>query len=77
VIITVVFEKNAKLFAENWQKSQKIVIITSVVGLRLECIVLQERAIYVCTYKSGDPYNRWKDENARFYFNWLNGSSIR
>jgi hypothetical protein len=27
-IITLVFEKNA-IFAENWQKSQKIVIITS------------------------------------------------
>jgi hypothetical protein len=29
LIITLVFEKNAKFFAENWQKSQKIVIITS------------------------------------------------
>jgi predicted sugar kinase len=29
LIITLVFEKNANLFAENWQKSQKIVIITS------------------------------------------------
>jgi hypothetical protein len=29
VIITLVFEKNANLFAENWQKSPKIVIITS------------------------------------------------
>jgi hypothetical protein len=29
VIITLVFEKNANFFAENWQKSQKIVIITS------------------------------------------------
>jgi hypothetical protein len=28
-IITLVFEKNANFFAENWQKSQKIVIITS------------------------------------------------
>jgi hypothetical protein len=25
----LVFEKNALFFAENWQKSQKIVIITS------------------------------------------------
>jgi hypothetical protein len=30
LIITLVFEKNANFFAENWQKSQKIVIITSV-----------------------------------------------
>jgi hypothetical protein len=29
VITTLVFEKNANFFAENWQKSQKIVIITS------------------------------------------------
>jgi hypothetical protein len=28
-IITLVFDKNANFFAENWQKSQKIVIITS------------------------------------------------
>jgi hypothetical protein len=29
VIITLVFESNAKFFAKNWQKLQKIVIITS------------------------------------------------
>jgi sensor c-di-GMP phosphodiesterase-like protein len=29
LIITLVFEKNANFVAENWQKSQKIVIITS------------------------------------------------
>jgi hypothetical protein len=29
IIIASVFEKNANCFAENWQKSQKIVIITS------------------------------------------------
>jgi hypothetical protein len=33
-IITLVFEKNSNFFAENGQKSQKIVIITSVPGLR-------------------------------------------
>jgi hypothetical protein len=32
LIITLVFEKNANIFAENWQKSQKIVIITSTSG---------------------------------------------
>jgi hypothetical protein len=32
LIITLVFEKNANFFAENCQKSQKIVIITSVPG---------------------------------------------
>jgi hypothetical protein len=30
VIIILIFEKNANFSAENWQKSQKIVIITSV-----------------------------------------------
>jgi hypothetical protein len=29
MIITLIFEKNANFFAENSQKSQKIVIITS------------------------------------------------
>jgi hypothetical protein len=31
-IITLVFEKTANFFAENWQTSQKIVIITSATG---------------------------------------------
>jgi phosphoserine phosphatase len=29
IIIALVIEKNANFFAEKWQKSQKIVIITS------------------------------------------------
>jgi hypothetical protein len=29
LIITLVFKKNANFFAQNWEKSQKIVIITS------------------------------------------------
>jgi hypothetical protein len=33
VTITSVFEKNAKFNAQNWQKSQKIAIITSTPGL--------------------------------------------
>jgi hypothetical protein len=32
LIITLVFEKNANFFAENWEKSPKIVIITSTPG---------------------------------------------
>jgi hypothetical protein len=32
LIITLVFEKNANFFAENYKKSQKIVIITSTPG---------------------------------------------
>jgi hypothetical protein len=33
LIITLVFEKNANFFAEDCQKSQKIVIITPTLGL--------------------------------------------
>jgi hypothetical protein len=33
MIITLVFEKNANFFAENWEKSQKIVIITSTLAI--------------------------------------------
>jgi hypothetical protein len=33
LIITLVFEKNANFFAENCQKSQKIVIITLTLGV--------------------------------------------
>jgi hypothetical protein len=36
VIITLVFEKNANFFAENWQKSPKILIITSTPGSGLD-----------------------------------------
>jgi hypothetical protein len=32
LIITLVFEKNANFFAENWQKLQKIMIIASTQG---------------------------------------------
>jgi hypothetical protein len=32
LIIALVFEKNVNFFAENWQKSQKIVIIPSTPG---------------------------------------------
>jgi hypothetical protein len=34
LIITLLFKKNANFFAKNWQKSQKIMIITSTPGLR-------------------------------------------
>jgi hypothetical protein len=36
LIITLVLEKNANFFAENWQKSQNIVIITSTSGVGSE-----------------------------------------
>jgi hypothetical protein len=40
LIITLVFEKNANFFAENWQKSQKIVIITSTPGFQVTWKIL-------------------------------------
>jgi hypothetical protein len=50
LIITLVFEKNANFFAENCQKSQKIVIITSTpdwanirhLGIGLICAICYE-----------------------------------
>jgi hypothetical protein len=33
LIITLIFEKSANCFAEDWEKSQKIVIITSTPGV--------------------------------------------
>jgi hypothetical protein len=33
IIITLIFKTNANFFAENWENSQKIVIITSAPGL--------------------------------------------
>jgi hypothetical protein len=51
-IITLIFEKNADFFAENWQKSQEIVIITSTPG---SADILWKNPnlvcnIYVCYY---------------------------
>jgi hypothetical protein len=48
MIITLVFEKNANFFAENCQKSQKIVIITSTPGM--------PQSTYVQSRKS-NPFN--------------------
>jgi hypothetical protein len=49
VIITSVFEKKRHFFAENWQKSQKIVIITSTPGRAASCDT--ERHKYHCSRK--------------------------
>jgi hypothetical protein len=56
LIVTLVFEKNVDFFAEYWQKSQKIVIITSTPGhtakenvlIVVDCEKLGQ--IYVCMY---------------------------
>jgi hypothetical protein len=50
--ITLVFEKNANFFAENWQKSQKIVIITSTPRSPWpSCTYL---CMHACTYLSDE-----------------------
>jgi hypothetical protein len=46
--MTLVFKKNAKLFAENWEKSQKIVIITSTPALKRP--VLKTKLSYLARY---------------------------
>jgi hypothetical protein len=37
-IITLIFKKNANIFAKNWRKPPKIVIITSTPGLSVQTI---------------------------------------
>jgi hypothetical protein len=51
-IITLVFEKNANFFAENWQKSPKIVIITSTPG---KVVFTRNTNLFClpCTYSVG------------------------
>jgi hypothetical protein len=44
LIITLAFEKNANFFAENWEKSQKIVIITSTPGVVIYIVIPSTRA---------------------------------
>jgi hypothetical protein len=45
LIITLVFEKNAIFFAENWGKPQKIVIITSTPDMYyVKCMIGKEVA---------------------------------
>jgi hypothetical protein len=51
----LVFEKTAKFFAENYRKSQKIVIITSTPGIG------SDHELSVKTAKT-DPSNRPQDE---------------
>jgi hypothetical protein len=46
LIITLVFKKNANIFAENWQKSQKIVIVTSTPGLCTFYSTISPRPFY-------------------------------
>jgi hypothetical protein len=51
LIITLVFEKNSNFFAENRQKSQKIVIITSTPGHPGSAPPLRRQARNDCTWR--------------------------
>jgi hypothetical protein len=65
--VTLVFEKNANFFAENWQKSQKIVVITSTAVVKSffpecysnvkykqqPCHALPTEVLANCTYPGG------------------------
>jgi hypothetical protein len=44
------FEKNANLFAENWQKSQKIVILTP--GANPKFVSYNTSAVLICNAMS-------------------------
>jgi hypothetical protein len=55
LMITLVFEKNANFFAENSQKSQKIVIITSVPGFYQNGYFVEYVAIADVPYYVGSP----------------------
>jgi hypothetical protein len=46
LIITLIFEKNANFVAENWQKSPKIVIITST-PILVEVLKLCSAALFL------------------------------
>jgi hypothetical protein len=76
LIITLVFEKNANFFAENWQKSPKIVIITSTPGHPDA-----ETKISVCSalkWKPTDPTDpHASHELAKSYFKYNRRSRVR
>jgi hypothetical protein len=59
-LITLFFEKNANFFAENWQKSQKIVIITSIPGwpdwAHFACWVIHCSLWVVFNERSGESW---------------------
>jgi hypothetical protein len=65
VIITLVVEKNANSFAENWGKSQKIVIITSTPGAN-PTIVSYEASV-VKLYNATSGIVRFENTNIVFY----------
>jgi hypothetical protein len=54
--IALVFEKKANFFAENWQKSQKSVIITSTPG---------QDQMFACKYGANNAYGAIKYLNVQ------------
>jgi hypothetical protein len=62
VIITLVFEKNANFFAENWQKSQKIVIKTSTPGRTASTFY---STFFVTAFRAAIRRSRLPRENAK------------
>jgi hypothetical protein len=58
-IITLVFEKNANFFTENWQKSQKIVIVTSTpcfTDSREKQRNFNKSSRYICMYNNDGTF---------------------
>jgi hypothetical protein len=74
-IITLVFEKNANFFAENCQKSQKIVIITSVPGWP-DWANLSYDASVVKIYSATNSMARFKNKN-NFSPKWKRSSLLQ
>jgi hypothetical protein len=66
----LVFKKNANFFAENWEKSPKIVIITSTPELAANKVALSEFA--TCEFRNR---NWLKNVIILSWTNWINKSS--
>jgi hypothetical protein len=67
----LVFKKNAIFFAENWEKSQKIVIITSTPGC---CFPTSADDLFMLTFvglNQGDQIGRIFAERVAVYFGQL------
>jgi hypothetical protein len=70
----LVFEKNANFFAENWQKSQKIVIITSTPGSNPAIASYSASIVKIYEAASSQAFFKYKHtffhfENALAYYN--------
>jgi hypothetical protein len=66
LIITLVFQKNANFFAENCQKSQKIVITTSTPGQTNERSDKWPSDFFCPSTQNGEPQNPEAAQTARY-----------